>query len=192
MKTPTTTHEAKALLRKSLQDLCDHVNSGRFTPILEGDVAGYTYHRLITNGCAANSVYLATRICGEAERSRKPDIVVGKLNKRQACIEPILICELTVFQRWGHSDQQIHHRFERILNEDIPTLGEFSSGLPTGRIEIMVDLHTSAQLLGYMSGTWHGEPRIEVVTRKSKAVGASLLWIRDADGNGAICIEEVL
>ncbi|MDK1030201.1 MAG: hypothetical protein QGD96_12870 [Anaerolineae bacterium] len=192
MNDKITTRDAKAQLRQSLQDLCNDFNSGRFSPILEADVSAFIYHRLITNGCEANTAYLATRICGEAERSRKPDIVIGTLNKSQACIKPVLICELKVFQRWGHSDQQMRQRISGILSDDIPTLAELSSDLPLGRIEIVVDLYTSAQLQGYMTGTWHGESRIEVVARECKKVGASLFWIRDPDGAGSINVEEIL
>jgi hypothetical protein len=108
---PTSTDEARRTLDVALGDLCRDFNAGIFTPILESDVAGYLYHRLLTNGCVPNTVYLATRVCGEAARTRKPDLVIGKLRINDACIQPLLICELKVFQRWGHSDQQMRKRF---------------------------------------------------------------------------------
>ena len=79
------TEQAKAALDMALQDMCREFNSGAFTPILEADVAAYIYHRLLVNGCAPNGVYLSTRICGDAARTRKPDLVIGTLHVESAC-----------------------------------------------------------------------------------------------------------
>lgn len=169
---------ARAALDQALEDLCRQFNDGSFTPILEADVAAFLYHRLLTIGMPCNEVYLASRVCGEAARSRKPDIVIGALKTPQACIEPVLICELKVFQHWGHSDQQMRHRFMGILDEDLPSLAEMSAFLSMGRVEIIADFHMRAQRGGYMSGTWQGARRIDVVADRCRQIGANLIWIR--------------
>src|SRR5258706_13317443 len=111
MSSLATTEQARAILDAALANFCDDFNQRRVTPILEADIAGYLFHRIVANGCPLNMVYLATRVCGEAARTRKLDIVIGTLNERTACVAPLLICELKVFQRWGHTDQQMNHRF---------------------------------------------------------------------------------
>jgi len=174
------TQGARAALDTALSDLCRSFNAGTFTPILESDVAAFLYHRLVTNGVPSNEVYLASRVCGEAARSRKPDIVLGSLKTPQACIEPALICELKVFQRWGHSDQQMRHRFMGILDEDLRSLEQMRAFLETGRVEIVADFHLRARQGGYMSGTWNGSRRIDVVAERCREIGADLFWIRPA------------
>ncbi len=174
------TKQARAALNVALQDMCMEFNSGAFTPILEADVAAYLYHRLLVNGCTPNTVYLATRICGDFARRRKPDLVVGTLNAQDACIRPSLVCELKAFQRWGLSDQQMRRRFEGILAEDIPCLAEMSDVLPDGRIEILTDFFISSQRRGYLTGKWGSNTRIDLVSAECKRIGASLIWIRHA------------
>lgn len=189
---PATTQEARSALDRALSDLCRDFNTGVFTPILEADVAGYLYHRLLTNGCAPNTVYLATRVCGDTARSRKPDLVIGTLNQADACIRPILICELKVFQRWGHSDQQIRHRMAGILAEDLPSLAQMSEVLPNGRVEVIADLYVSSQRRGYMTGTWDGENRLQRVSSECNRIGAELIWIHTASGGSEITIDKIL
>jgi hypothetical protein len=98
----------------ALRDLCRDFNAGVFTPILEADVGAYLYYRLVTNGCSLSTVYLQTRVSGDAVRNRKPDLVIGRLRLPEACVDPSLVCELKVFQRWGHSAQQMRHRFSDV------------------------------------------------------------------------------
>lgn len=183
---PLSTDDARNALDVALGDLCRDFNAGVFAPILESDVAGYLYHRLLANGCAPNTVYLATRVCGEAARTRKPDLVIGNLQVNHACIQPLLICELKVFQRWGHSDQQMRKRFEGILADDIPSLQQMTAVLPDGRVEIVADFYVSSERRGYLTGTWNGDTRIDLVTNECKRIGASLIWIRAAGDNDAI------
>ncbi len=149
-------------------------------------MSGYLYHRLLKNGCAVNQVYLQTRVCGEAARTRKPDIVIGTLDTDRACVIPALVCELKVFQRWGHTDQQMRRRFEGVLGEDIPTLKELESAFPNGRVEIVADFHVSSQRHGYLTGTLHGDTRIYVITSECERMGASLIWIRPINDEGQI------
>ena len=189
---PVSTEDARISLEESLRDLCHEFNTGVFTPILEADVAGYLYHRLLTNGYAPNTVYLATRVCGEGARTRKPDLVIGSLHFNDACVRPSLICELKAFQRWGLSDQQMRRRFEGLLAEDIPTLQEMAAVLPNGRIEIVADFYVSSQRRGYLTGKWHGNTRIDLVATACDQIGASLVWIRSIDDDGTIAYEVVV
>ena len=184
--------EARSKLLTAIEDFCRSFNSKRITPIMEADVAGFLYHRLVTHGCSLNSIYLASRICGKSERSRKPDIVVGSLNKANGCVQPRLICELKVFQRWGHSDQQKRRRFEGILDQDIPTLTQLEEYLPRGRIQVVVDLHKSPKLLGYMTGTWKGNFRVDVVRERCRAAGVSFYWAHEERDTETICVEKVI
>ena len=192
MSVLTTTERARALVDKAVEDFCSDFNSGRVSPILEADVSAYLYHRIVGNGCPTNMVYLATRVCGEAARSRKPDIVIGTLSKREACVSPLLICELKVFQRWGHSDQQMRHRFSGLLAEDLPSLSEASSALTVGRLEIIADLFVSAQRRGYLAGTWDGQNRKEMVATKCREIGAALLWVHPRCDSDDIISEVVV
>lgn len=172
------TRQAKSVLNLALQDMCRDFNAGEFTPILEADVAAYLYHQLLVNGCPLNTVYLATRICGDFARSRKPDLVVGTLNKDSACIQPSLICELKAFQRWGLSDQQMRRRFVGILAEDLPCLEQMSEVLPKGRTEILADFFISRNRRGYLTGKLGSDTRIDLVSTECKRIGASLIWVR--------------
>ncbi len=176
-----TTDESRSALDSALSDLCQDFNERLFTPILEADVAAYLYHRLLTNGCAPNTVYLATRVCGEAARKRKPDLVVGSLDRRAACIRPSLVCELKAFQRWGFSDQQMRRRFEGILTEDIPCLEEMANVLEHGRVEVVADFFVSVQRRGYLTGRWGNDTRIDLIAAECRRIGASLIWIRPLD-----------
>jgi hypothetical protein len=189
---PLNTEQARKALDVALRDLCREFNSEVFTPILEADVAAYLYHRLLTNGCSPSTVYLATRVHGDAVRSRKPDLVIGKLRVSEACIEPLLICELKVFQRWGHTDQQMRKRFEGVVSEDIPSLQQMAPVLPNGRVEIVADFYVSSQRRGYLTGTWDGVRRIDKIEAECRRVGASLVWIRPARDSDAIDYEFVV
>jgi hypothetical protein len=179
--------EAYAALTRAIADLCDDVNSGSFSPLLEADIAAHLYHRLLTNGCPPGVVHLATRICGELERTRKPDLVLGDLVTQQACIRPALICELKVFPRRGFTDQQMQHRFDGIRTNDIPTLDEMSPVLSAGRVEIIADFFVSRDRMGYLTGTWNGKRRIDVVAGECKRIGAHLLWLRPVAGDRVAC-----
>lgn len=137
------TQAARVALDVAVRDLCRDFNGGAFTPILEADVGAYLYHRLLTNGCATNTVYLQTRVSGDAARSRKPDLVIGRLRLPEACIDPALVCELKVFQRWGHTDQQMRQRFAGVLTEDLVSLAQLAPLLPGGTVEIVADLYVS-------------------------------------------------
>lgn len=172
-----TTEQARTILDAALADFCEDFNHQRVTPILEADIAGYLYHRIVANGCPLNMVYLATRVCGEAARSRKLDIVIGTLSKSDACVVPLLMCELKVFQRWGHSDQQMNHRFSGLLAENLPSLEQAAKVLPNGRLAIVADLFESRQRRGYLSGTWDGQSRKNVIAVKCKEIGATFIWI---------------
>jgi hypothetical protein len=185
---PQDSRAARAALDVALRDLCRDFNAGIFTPILEADVGAYLYHRLLTNGCAPNTVHLQTRVSGDAVRTRKPDLVIGRLRLPEACVDPSLICELKVFQRWGHTDQQMRHRFSGVLNEDLASLAQFAPLLPGGTVEIVADLYVSAQRRGYLTGNWDGQRRIDVLAAECKRVGTSLIWIKAAlDTNDVDC-----
>ncbi len=192
MEPVATTEQARAILDAALSDFCDDFNRERVTPILEADIAGYLYHRIVVNGCPPRMVYLATRVCGEAARSRKPDIVIGTLDKRDACVAPLLICELKVFQRWGHSDQQMRHRFSGLLDEDLPSLEEAAKVLPVGRLEIIADLFVSRQRRGYLTGTWDGQSRKDLITARCREIGAALLWIHAQPASDEVVCENIV
>jgi len=192
MEAIATTEQARAILDAALNHFCEDFNRERVTPILEADIAGYLYHRIVTNGCPHHMVYLATRVCGEAARSRKPDVVIGTLNKSAACVAPLLICELKVFQRWGHSDQQMRHRFSGLLAEDLPSLQEAKKGLPVGRIEIIADLFVSRGRRGYLTGTWDGQSRKTVVATACSEIGATFIWIHPKQESDDVVCEVVL
>jgi len=177
MRSLETTEQARAVLDAALADFCNDFNQQMVTPILEADVAGYLYHRIVANGCPLNMVYLATRVCGEAARTRKLDIVIGTLNESAACIAPLLICELKVFQRWGHTDQQMNHRFSGLLAENLPSLQQAAKVLPLGRLAIVADLFASRQRRGYLAGTCDGQSRKDVIAAKCKEIGATFIWI---------------
>jgi hypothetical protein len=183
-----TTERARAIFDAALANFCEDFNHERVTPILEADIAGYLYYRIVTNGCPANMVYLATRVCGKAARSRKLDIVIGALNKNDACVAPLLICELKVFQRWGHSDQQMNHRFSGLLAENLPSLEQAGSVLRAGRLAVIADLFASRQRRGYLTGTWDGQVRKDVIAAKCKDIGATLVWIHPKpDADEVVC-----
>ncbi len=105
-------------------------------------------------------------------------MVVGTLHIQNACVHPGLICELIAFQRGGLSDQQMRRRFEGILAEDLPCLEEMFNALPAGRIEILADFFISRHRLGYLTGSWGSDVRIDMVADECKRIGASLIWIR--------------
>jgi hypothetical protein len=174
----TTTDEARAIFDAALADFCQDFNSQLITPILEADIAGYLYHRIVANGCPLNMVYLATRVCGEAALNRKLDIVIGTLNKNAACVKPLLICELKVFQRWGHTDQQMNQRFSGLLGDNLSSLEEAAKVLNSGRLAVVADLVATRQRRGYLAGTWHGRSRKEVVASKCMEIGATFIWLR--------------
>jgi hypothetical protein len=186
-----TTEQARATLDAALADFCEDFNKQNITPILEADIAGYLYHRLVANGCPTNMVYLATRVCGEAARSRKLDIVIGTLNRVKACVAPLLICELKVFQRWGHSPQQMNQRFSGLLGDNLPSLEEAAKVLSRGRLAIIADLFVSRQLRGYLAGTWDGRRRKDVIAAKCKEIGATLVWIHPKPESDDVVCEEM-
>lgn len=184
----TSTQQARVIFDAALADFCRDFNQQRVTPILEADIAGYLYHRIIANGCPLNMAYLATRLCGEAARSRKLDLVIGTLNSGQACIVPLLVCELKVFQRWGHSDQQMNQRFTGLLGENLPSLQEASNVLPSGRIALVADLCVSRQRRGFLAGTWGGKGRRELIAEKCKEIGATFIWVHpQTDCDDVVC-----
>lgn len=187
----TTTDEARAIFDAALADFCQDFNNRLITPILEADIAGYLYHRIVANGCPLDMVYLATRVCGEAARSRKLDIVIGKLNKNAACITPLLICELKVFQRWGHTDQQMNQRFSGLLGDNLPSLGQTAKVLDSGRLAVLVDLVATRLRRGYLAGTWDGRSRKEVVASTCKEIGAIFIWLHPKPGSDEIVSELV-
>lgn len=167
------------MLNRSLQDLCRDFNREEFLPLLEADVGAYLYHRLLENGCPLKCLFIESRVCGVGdERRRKYDLVVGAVDLRSACVEPVLIAEIKCFQRWGHTSQQHRRRFEGILSNDLKSLGEAAEVLPVGRFEIVVDLVFTSETVGYLTGTWYGEERREKLVRACGEVGASLLWVR--------------
>lgn len=186
MNALNNTGEAREVLRLVLNDFCDAFNADRFTPILESDVSGYLYHRFVANGCPLNQLYLATRISGGIASRRRPDIVVGTLDRERASVEPLLIAELKVFQRWGHSDQQMRHRFSALIAEDLPSLEEFSEVLPIGRIAIVIDLAVSRQRRGYLTGTWDGESRLDLVRERCRDASIEFVWLHPCPENDEI------
>lgn len=72
------------------------------------------------------------------------------------------------------------------MAEDIPSLEQMTAVLPDGRVEVVADFYVSSQRRGYLTGTWNGDTRIDLVTAKCKRIGASLIWIRAAGDNDAI------
>jgi len=186
-----TTDEARAIFDAALADFCQDFNSELITPILEADIAGYLYHRIVANGCPPNMVYLATRVCGEAARSRNLDIVIGTLNKDAACITPLLICELKVFQRWGHTDQQMNQRFSGLLGENLPSLEQAAKVLDSGRLAVVADLVATRQRRGYLAGTWDRRIRKDVVASKCKEIGATFVWLHPRPDSDEIISELV-
>lgn len=186
-----TTDEAREILERSIKNFCIDFNSGRITPILESDVAGYLYHRMVSNGCPITQLYLATRIKGDAARRRRPDLVVGNLDRDDATISPLLIAELKVFQRWGHTDQQMRHRFSSLISEDLLSLEELSTALPIGRVEIVFDLFASPQRRGYLTGTWDGRNRKEIIHEMCRERSIELLWLHPNLGNDDVIYERM-
>ncbi|MDH4259813.1 MAG: hypothetical protein OEZ09_06405 [Betaproteobacteria bacterium] len=186
-----TTQQARAALDAALANFCDDFNNARITPILEADIAGYLYYRLVVNGCPTSMVYLATRVCGEAARSRKLDIVIGSLSRDIACVTPLLISELKVFQRWGHSPQQMNQRFSGHLGDNLPSLEQAAAVLPRGRLAIVADLFVSRQLRGYLAGTWDGRRRKDVISAKCKEIGATFIWLHPKQESDDLICEEV-
>lgn len=192
MQSLTTTDQARAIFDAALVDFCEDFNKQRVAPILEADIAGYLYHRIVANGCPLSMVYLATRICGEMARSRKLDIVIGTLNRDEACVMPLLIGELKVFQRWGHSPQQMNQRFSGLLADNLPSLEQAVDTLRVGRLAVIADLFVSRHLRGYLSGTWDGRSRKDVIAVKCREIGATFIWIHPKPASDEVVSEVVV
>lgn len=192
MMVPVKTGEARTQLLAALEDFCTDFNAERFLPILEADIAGYLFHRLLVNGCPLDQIHLATRVCGKMARSRKPDVVIGALNRATACVVPVLIAEIKVFQRWGHSDQQMRHRFSGLIAEDLVSLEESASVLHSGRIEVVFDLYVSARRRGYLTGTWEGKMRGQLVESKCRDIGAEFVWLHPNESSDDIVCTKII
>jgi len=186
-----TIEQAREILLAALHNFCLDFNSALTTPILEADIAGYLYHRIVANGCPPHQVYLASRVCGELARKRKPDIVIGTLNKDTACVAPVLICELKVFQRWGHSERQMKRRFAGLLTKDLVHLEESAGILPEGRLEVVLDLFVSPLRRGYLTGAWEGQARVSLVAKRCREIGATFIWIHPHRDHDDVVLEIV-
>jgi hypothetical protein len=173
-----TTHDAKEMLRESVVHFCDDLSARISSPLMEADVVVSVYHYLKQGGCDPSQIYIDTRVCKHSPRSRKYDIVIGSLDKSNACINPTLIIQVKAFQRWGLTPQQHKRRFEGILDRDIPSLLEVQHQLPSGRIELISDLCKMPTYDRYLSGKWKGNKRIEVLRRKCAPSGIDLWWVR--------------
>lgn len=171
------TQAAFDLLQKALQDFCEAFNRKEIFPLLEADVTAYLYHRLLENGCSPAMVYNETRLCGISKGERKYDLVIGTMNIEHACIQPVLVVQVKVFQRWGHSHQQHRRRFEGILNEDLESLGEITDLLHNGRAEVVVDLVYTSKRTGYLSGYWKKDKRLDCLITRCKERNIALFWV---------------
>lgn len=171
------TTDALRVLNESLSALCNDFNLGAVTPLMEADIAAYLYRAMIKSGCSQRMVYLETRIKGRHARSRRPDLVVGEIDCGAGCVEPVLICEIKAFQRWGMTDQQMNRRFEHVLESDLVSLGQMRDYLDQGRVQILADFIYSSRRPGYLSGHSAGHRRIDLVAERAAEVSAALVWI---------------
>jgi hypothetical protein len=72
------TDDRWGVVERAFTALCAAYNGGRFTPLLEADVAGYVYHAILTErGGDATCVHLDTRLLGPSDND-KYDLVIGE------------------------------------------------------------------------------------------------------------------
>lgn len=141
-----------------IDNLCSQYDSGGFVPLLEADITGYIHHALLAQKLVSLAhIHLDSRAIG-AKRNQKFDILLGPVAIREdgrPAISAVAVVEIKSFPR-GFTDQQHRVHFEHVLNDDIPKLSRFSCPL---KVELLFDE------VGYLTGSYHREHRIEVIVR---------------------------
>jgi hypothetical protein len=125
-------------LSQVLESLCRDYNDKIFLPILEADVAAYTYHLWISEFGEAINLHLDTRV--HQNLDSRFDFVVGKIDygAGKPCItKPKLVAELKSFP-YGFTDQQHRVHYFHVIDDDLPKLKSISNPRDF-RYEILFD-----------------------------------------------------
>jgi hypothetical protein len=188
------THRAR--LATAVRRMADDFDQGVFVPLLEADVDGYLLHVLLDQGAyPASRLHQNARILGLG--ARRYDLVAGPVDvrpdggERAAASLPQLIVQGKFFFRWGFTAQQQNVHLFHVLNDDIPTLEEARQIWPGATTcALVVDLHLTPGLRGYLSGMRNRRRRIDIIVERCHAVGASAIWVHP-DNKGKTSVDVI-
>ncbi len=98
---------------------------GIFVPILESDLHGYIYHKILKIlKISTSKVHIDSRVLG-APNNTKYDIVIGEVRFRsedkRPAIKSEVLMEVKIFPK-GFASGQLWRRFDQVINKDIPKL----------------------------------------------------------------------
>lgn len=134
------------IFSKAANDLCWDFDQGVLVPLLEADIVGFLYHRLLLASIAMQDVHLDTRVLGVPEF--KYDIVIGPVTlgskaQKAAVSDPQFITQIKFFPRWGFDSQQDREHYLQVTN-DLVSFEPLQAAFPSCKCcELLVDFHYS-------------------------------------------------
>ena len=166
---------------RAANDLCKDFDQTTLAPLLEADIVGYLYHRLLLANIAMQDIHLDTRIVGIP---RYFDLVIGPVTlgskaHKAAVSNPQLVAQIKFFPRWGFTHQQHSVHYQHVVKDDIASFKALRAKFPGCRCcELLADFHTG-DLHGYLRGEDRSaqSTRIEQVCKLAAKTGVSVVWL---------------
>ena len=86
------------MIDNAIREICLAANNSNYEFLLEADLCGWLFHKMITQLNNDNKLHLDTRVNGSND---KYDVVVGEIqypDNERAYVNPNIIAEVKIFQ----------------------------------------------------------------------------------------------
>ena len=115
------------IINNAFNELCLTANRNNYEFLLEADLCGWLFHKIINELDENNQLHLDTRVNHSNE---KYDIVIGNINypdDGRPYIIPSFVAEVKIFPKFGFTQQQHNVHFHHIINDDLQKLNNVNS-----------------------------------------------------------------
>lgn len=146
------------MIENAINEICLSASDSNYEFLLEADLCGWLFHKIITQLDDYNKLHLDTRANNSND---KYDIVIGEIltpDNGRTFVNPITVAEVKIFPLVGFTQQQHYVHFRHIIDDDLRKLRNINNNVEKALI-IMDGC-------GYLSGRHKGVIRSQFLRNK--------------------------
>lgn len=146
------------MIENAIREICLSANDSNYEFLLEADLCGWLFHKIITQLDDYKKLHLDTKVNNSND---KYDIVIGEIqypDNGRAFVNPITVAEVKIFPRVGFTSQQHNVHFHHIIDDDLRKLSNINNDVE--KAVIIMDG------FGYLNGRHQGVIRLDFLRNK--------------------------